>query len=246
MESTKTYREEIRICILNAKTEDDRIRCAQNTMNKITDAAVRERLKTQLQILLCRRKNPSARHQLACFTEAYQTTSEPVVKEDIETLIKEAAKLEKFAKESRSVTVEFNGLPPGKAQLTTYVVDKSHANGCAYNKSTERLPSEKECGVGGNIDAMVAQAQAEARAKAGGDIQALSALYFYGAYTTPSGEKLSTSIWMDMINNDPRISLEGSSKTEEVMVPGSGSYKKTVVMEPWSVVLFEIDTTRRP
>lgn len=161
-------------------------------------------------------------------------------------------------KNPREVILSLNNLPfQGKATLTTYTIDKHHSNSCRYNKRTEPKPTQTECGINGAIDEMVKQARKEAKEKAIKTVKKHpslkpkikeigESLFYYGKYTTPDGETMRNSIWIDKINNDPDVSLEGSQQTKDITINKKGSYKELIVMQPNSVVLIEISKVRSP
>lgn len=61
-----------------------------------------------------------------------------------------------------------------------------------------------------------------------------NALLYYGKYG-----KLAISVWIDKINNDSTVSLEGSKQTKTINIK-NGSYQETIILEPYAVKLIEI------
>ena len=90
-------------------------------------------------------------------------------------------------------------------------------------KACEKFP-EKNCNK-----AKQDLTEAYARAKQVGDD-----LFYYGR----SGD-LRASIWIDKINNDPNVSLEGSKETTEINII-EGRYEGTITLDPYALALIEI------
>ena len=71
-------------------------------------------------------------------------------------------------------------------------------------------------------------------------------LFYYGKYTDSNGKTIRNSMWIDKINRDLNISLEGSKKTKEITIQNSGIYKEIITMQPNAVVLIEISKVESP
>ncbi|MDR4509886.1 MAG: hypothetical protein MRJ65_16905 [Candidatus Brocadiaceae bacterium] len=64
-------------------------------------------------------------------------------------------------------------------------------------------------------------------------------LFFSGAHTSLLGQTITVSTWIDKINNDPNISLEGSKQTKQIDII-NGSYQESITLRPYSVFLIEL------
>lgn len=64
-------------------------------------------------------------------------------------------------------------------------------------------------------------------------------LYFSGNHTGLSGQTMNVSTWIDKINTDPHISLEGSKQTKQIHIT-NGSYQEVITLQPYAVFLIEI------
>lgn len=65
-------------------------------------------------------------------------------------------------------------------------------------------------------------------------------LYFSGDHTSFTGQAINVSMWIDKINNDTNISLEGSKQMKQINIT-NGSYQETLTLQPYSVALVEIN-----
>lgn len=65
-------------------------------------------------------------------------------------------------------------------------------------------------------------------------------LVYYGEYQSPLGTKITSSPSIREINQDSRISLEGSRNTMEGLVNEFGDLETTIILQPNSVVLLEV------
>ena len=160
--------------------------------------------------------------------------------------------MENYEQYPKEVSLTLNSLPfHGKAELTTYTIDNNHSNSCRYNKRTERKPTQTVCGINGEIDNMVRQARGEAHKIATQVVrkypslkpkekEIINNLFYYGNYTIPNGQTIRNFLWIDKINNNSNVSLEGSKKTKKIKINKNGSYVETVVIQPHGVVLIEI------
>jgi hypothetical protein len=63
--------------------------------------------------------------------------------------------------------------------------------------------------------------------------------YFSGDHTGLSGQTMNVSTWIDKINTDPHISLEGSKQTKQINIT-NGSYQEVITLQPYAVFLAEI------
>ncbi|MFZ5907814.1 MAG: GH39 family glycosyl hydrolase [Nitrospirota bacterium] len=68
----------------------------------------------------------------------------------------------------REVHLNVTNISPGNYILKKYLIDgdrdEIHANPCRYNKQTEGMPTDTECGIQGAIDEAVSRAREDARA----------------------------------------------------------------------------------
>ncbi|GAN33057.1 GH39 family glycosyl hydrolase [Candidatus Brocadia sinica] len=219
----------------------------------------------------------------------------------------------KYRKNPREITLNLKNIPfSGDATMTTYLIDKDHANSCRYNKKTEEEQTDSPCGTNGIVDKLVLQAESESQEKAfleaiyylkdkgytesqiaiitrqlgncfkmdresiftdcistsleSACAQVISTgsyppdcnvfeqdvidcnnvyhnthddLYFFGDHTSLSGQTITVSTWIDKINNDPNISLEGSEQTKQIHII-NGSYQEVITLQPYAVFLVEI------
>jgi|GEM_PF-2127924 len=157
----------------------------------------------------------------------------------------------------KEIVLSLKNIPfSGKASLTVYTVDKDHSNSCRYNKSTERKSTGTECGVNGTIDTMITQARKEAEDITRRIVKEHStlspkmkeigeSLFYFGRYTLPDGKVIKNSIYIDKINNDPRVSLEGSKQIREISIDKSGSYSETIAIQPEGVMLVELAEVKK-
>lgn len=70
-------------------------------------------------------------------------------------------------------------------------------------------------------------------------------LYFSGNHTSFSGQAINVSMWIDKINNDPNVCLEGSTQTKQIHIT-DGSYQETITLQPYAVFLMEITLPQTP
>lgn len=305
MQSTKSYRDEISSCVQDkkdastpTKSQDQATQCVNDVLATISDSAIKEKVKTQVELTKCFK---FSKEKIQCVQDVYAKTADRQTKENIDSLKSEYQKILEYHKTPRQVNLKINGLPfSGKAKLLIYTIDKNHSNSCRYNKKTEKTPTNTECGINGVVDKAAAQAQQEAKGKALAEVsnslkekgytneqmvnfkdQALtpclgqekallcvqkalysacqkypninceklkqdlsdayakyqeinSALLYYGKY-----ENLAISTWIDKINNDPNISLEGSKQTKAIDIK-NGIYQEIITLEPYDVKLIEI------
>ena len=61
-----------------------------------------------------------------------------------------------------------------------------------------------------------------------------NALLYYGKYGN-----LAISTWIDKINDDPNISLEGSRQTKTINIK-KGTYQEEIILAPYEIKLIEI------
>ncbi len=153
---------------------------------------------------------------------------------------------------AKTVNLLISNLPfRGKAEITTYTIDKHKSNSCRFNKRTEKKSSQVPCGVNGEVDRMVVQAMKEAQKKAEDAVrkfpllslskrEIIDALFYNGTYKLPGGKTINNSIWIDKINNLPDISLEGSRKVKEVVIGINQNHRGTITVQPYGVVLIEV------
>jgi len=64
-------------------------------------------------------------------------------------------------------------------------------------------------------------------------------VFYYGTYDAPNGQTYSIPVYIDLINNHPEVSLEGSKQTRQITI-SNGVFEEMITMEPYSVVLLEI------
>jgi hypothetical protein len=160
-----------------------------------------------------------------------------------------------FPKYARDVRVTLKNLPfKGAALLTTYIVDKDYSNSCRHNKKTERKPTRNMCGLNGDIDNMVKEARAGAinmslrlmkqfpllRSR---NREIVDSLFYLGTYTDPNGNIVKNTMWIDKINRDPDVSLEGSKKNKRITINSNGSFTDLITVMPHGIVLVEIRET---
>lgn len=171
MQSTKPQREEINSCVQDnedvsapGKSQERITQCLNNVLAKITDQAIKERVRAQVELVYCFK---SSKDKIQCVQDVYDKTPDQQTKEDINSVKSEYQEITKYQKTPRQLSLEINNLPfSGKAKLIIYTIDKSHSNSCAYNKKTEEAPTNTACGIEGAIDKAVARAKQEAREKA--------------------------------------------------------------------------------
>jgi len=181
-----------------------------------------------------------------------------LVPEHLRQYIKDTAEYVKQQKQRpKEVVLSFRNIPfRGKASLTTYTIDKDHSNSCRYNKSTEHNATKATCGINGAIDTMTTRARKEAEETARRIVKEHSllspkekeitdSLFYFGGYTLPDGNIIGSSIYVDKINNDPRVSLEGSREFKEIHIDNNGSYKEMIAIQPEGVVLVEITEIKK-
>ena len=65
-------------------------------------------------------------------------------------------------------------------------------------------------------------------------------LFYYGKYET-----ITIPDYIDKINNDPNVSLEGSEKEKTIIVGENRTYKEKITMQPYSVILLEFKKRKR-
>lgn len=219
----------------------------------------------------------------------------------------------KYRKNPREITLNIKNIPiSGEATMTTYLIDKDHANSCRFNKKTEEVRTDAPCGKNGIVDKLVMQAERESQIKAfleavyylkykgytesqiaiitkqlgncfkidresifkdciSASLESTCAqvmdlgsyppdcnvfeqdvidsnnvyhntyddLYFSGVHTGLSGQTITVSTWIDKINNDPNISLEGSKQTKQINII-NGAYQGVITLLPYAVFLIEI------
>lgn len=160
--------------------------------------------------------------------------------------------LQQYNRYPEEVNITIENIPfRGNALLTMYRIDKSHSNSCRYNKKTELKPTEDVCGVHGDIDDMVREARAEAVNRASAVVRQFPSLqsrkgkiadrlFYFGTYTMPDGKKAASTLWIDKINNNPNVSLEGSRQTKHITISESGSLREMITLQPYGVVLVEL------
>lgn len=151
----------------------------------------------------------------------------------------------------KEVTIDLHNLPiSGKARLSLYVIDHNNANSCTHNKKTEKKATNSFCGINGAIDNMVSNAKSEAENKSfliareypslKPQRSAIAADLFYsGTYIAPDDRIFRIRNYIDRINDDPGVSLEGSRKTKEILIQ-NGAMSETVEILPYGSVLMEI------
>lgn len=155
-QSTKIYQDQLTSCIGGSKDNDKIQQCFNSVLSGITDPVLKERFKTQVELQICLISTGN----LQCFLAAQQKTTDELTKQDIESLKQEYETIVKYQTTPREVTINLQNLPfSGKATLTTYTIDKDHANPCRYNKATESTPTDTECGKSGDIDRAVQTAK---------------------------------------------------------------------------------------
>jgi hypothetical protein len=152
----------------------------------------------------------------------------------------------------KEVILDLKALPfKGRAILTTYTIDGDRSNSCRYNKRTERYPTPDMCGVNGDIDNMVREARAGAVDRASKVVRQfpslqnekkkiVDSLFYFGKYTMPDGKTAGNTMWIDKINNNPNVSLEGSRQTKKIVIRESGSLREMITLQPYGVVLIEL------
>lgn len=305
MQSTKPYRDEINSCVQDerdvstpTKSQNQITQCVNDVLTMISDPAIKERIKTQVELTKCFK---FSQEKTQCVQDVYAKTADQQTKNDIDLLKSEYKKILERQKTPMQATLKINGLPfSGKTKLTIYTIDKNHSNSCGYNKKTEEAPTSAACGINGAIDKAVAQAKKEAKGKALAEIsnylkkkkytneqmvnfknqvitpcleqekvslcvqktldsvcqkypninceklkqdlpdayakyqEIHDALLYYGKYNN-----LSISTWIDKINNDKNVSLEGSRQTKTIKIK-NGTYQGAIKLEPYGVKLIEI------
>ncbi len=66
-------------------------------------------------------------------------------------------------------------------------------------------------------------------------------LLYYGKYTTDNGRTIELDDWIDKINKDSHVSLEGSAKEKTVVVRESRELTLNLTIQPYSVILIELE-----
>ena len=160
--------------------------------------------------------------------------------------------LEHYNRYPKEVSMTIENIPfRGSALLTTYRIDKYNSNSCRYNKKTERKPTRNECGVNGDIDTMVREARAGAVNRASEVVKQfpslqneknkiIDSLFYFGNYTMPDGKTVENAMWINKINSDANISVEGSKQTKNITISERGSLREMITLQPLGVVLVEL------
>ena len=68
----------------------------------------------------------------------------------------------------------------------------------------------------------------------------IDSLFYSGMYTMPDGKTARNTIWIDKINSDPHISLEGSKQVKKIIISERGSLKEMITVPPLGVALVEL------
>ena len=305
MQSTEPYRDKINSCDSDkedtptlTKTKDRMASCFNEVLAKITDSLIKERVKTQAELVYCFK---FSKEKKQCIQDVYDKTTDQQTKNDINSLKSEYQEILNRQKVPRQLNLKINNLPfSGKTKLTTYTIGKNRSNSCGYNKKTEKTPTDTVCGINGTIDKSVAQAKKEAKKKALSEVsnylkekgyankqvvsfknqvitpcleqenvvscvqktvdstcseypnincdklkqdlkdayakyqEIYDALLYYGKYNN-----LSISTWINKINNDKNVSLEGSKQIKTIEIK-NGIYQGAIKLEPYDVKLIEI------
>lgn len=207
----------------------------------------------------------------------------------------------------KEILLKIKNIPfTGKVNLTTYTIDKENSNSCRYNKKTELVQSNTECGINGEIDLAVRKAEQDSQIVALSEVQNYlkshsysdnqiknfeksaqtclgqddkktcfenqiktfcaptdsncanilknkniseminvynkikNPLFYYGNRQGLAQDKPEITEFIDKINNNPGISLEGSKKENRVEVNKNGTMEITLEINPYGVVLLEI------
>lgn len=209
-------------------------------------------------------------------------------------------------KNKKEILLKIKNIPfSGNALLTTYTIDKENSNSCRYNKKTEPVKSNTECGLSGEIDLAVRRAKQDSQAVALSEVKnylknnfytdnqidiiekaaqycvsqddkksclenkiknfcaptdsncialnskiiseiihiynkTQNSIFYYGNRHGLAEAKPEITEFIDKINNNPRISLEGSKKENKIEVNKDGTLEVMVEINPYGVVLLDV------
>lgn len=169
MLSTKEYVSEVKNCAESSKSEtsDQQVRlknCFERIIGKVADPVIKERMKTQFNLLAC--FNFSA-DKKKCVSAEVKATKDTQTKKDLKTIRAEYKRTIKNQSSPRKIKLALKNISfNGEVKIVSYAIDKNNSNSCAYNKKTEKAKTAAECGVDGAVDLAVKQAKSEARSKA--------------------------------------------------------------------------------
>lgn len=206
----------------------------------------------------------------------------------------------------KEISLKIKNIPfSGSANLTAYTIDRENSNSCRYNKKTEPVQSNTECGLNGEIDSAVRKASQDSQKVALSEIKNYlkshsyadsqiknfeksaqtcldqddkktcfenqiktfcaptdsncadiknkiipeiigiynkikNPLFYYGNRGSFVGSKPEITEFIDKINSNPRVSLEGSKKENKVEINKNGDLEMTLEVNSYGVILIEI------
>lgn len=167
-QSTKTYTDQLRaLCMKNREslTATAAKACMDDVIKPISDAVTKERVSAQAGLFLCLGFLTKDIGQ--CIGDEIGKATDTMLQQDLASLQELYNSILNYQVNPRTVDLLIKSMPFfGKASVTAYLIDNTHANSCKYNKMTEVVATNAECGANGNIDRQVEQAKNEAKSKA--------------------------------------------------------------------------------